>query len=94
VGIFVTGFLNEACYLLISVCNELYLTPATDTAAIPIVTCRLPAASWNQPGFGSHQGLHPKTSQDMAATTTRRHHKHILTSQILEKQDHIYRQAS
>jgi hypothetical protein len=22
-GIFVTGFLNEACYLLISVCNEL-----------------------------------------------------------------------
>jgi hypothetical protein len=23
VGIFVTGFSNEACYLLISVCNEL-----------------------------------------------------------------------
>jgi hypothetical protein len=34
----------------------------------------LSAASWNQPGFGSHQGLHPGTSQDMAATTSRRHH--------------------
>jgi hypothetical protein len=27
------------------------------------------AASWNQPGFGSHQGLHPGTSQDMIKFT-------------------------
>jgi hypothetical protein len=94
VGIFVTGFPNEARYLLISVCNELQLTPVTDTTAIPTVTCRLPAASWNQPGFGSHMGLHLGTSQDIAATTARRNHKHILTSQILANQDHIYRQAS
>jgi hypothetical protein len=38
--------------------------------------------------------MHPGTSQDMAATTARRHHKHILASQILAKQDYIYRQAS
>jgi hypothetical protein len=68
VGIFVTGFPNEASYLLISVCNELQLTPVTDTVAIPTVTCsvagdilepariRQPpgAASWNQPGYGRH----------------------------------------
>jgi hypothetical protein len=44
-GIFVTGFPNEACYSLISVCNELSLTPVTDTAATTtvtyLVTCRI-----------------------------------------------------
>jgi hypothetical protein len=68
VGIFVMSFPNEARYSLINVCNELYLTPVTDTATTPTVTCpvansilepariRQPpgAASWNQPGFGSH----------------------------------------
>jgi hypothetical protein len=29
----------------------------------------LPAASWNQPGFGSHQGLHPGSSHDMTKFT-------------------------
>jgi hypothetical protein len=62
-GIFVTGFSNEACYSLISVCNELLLTPVTDMAATPTVTCPVAggilepariwqpsgAASWNQP---------------------------------------------
>jgi hypothetical protein len=31
VGMFVTGFPNEARYSLISVCNELSLMPVTDT---------------------------------------------------------------
>jgi hypothetical protein len=31
VGLFVMGFPNEACYSLISVCNELQLMPVTDT---------------------------------------------------------------
>jgi hypothetical protein len=30
VGMFVTGFPNEAHYSLISVCNEVCLTPVTD----------------------------------------------------------------
>jgi hypothetical protein len=39
-------------------------------------------ASWNQPGFGSHQGLHPGTSQDMQPpqqgdiTNTFSHHRY------------------
>jgi hypothetical protein len=75
VGIFVTGFLNETRYLLISVCNELLLTPVTDTATIPTITCPVAggilepariwqppgAASWNQPGYGSHNSK--ETSQ-------------------------------
>jgi hypothetical protein len=31
VGMFVTGVTIEACYSVISVCNELSLTPVTDT---------------------------------------------------------------
>jgi hypothetical protein len=68
--------------------------PVIDTVATPTVTYPVaggilePARIWQPPG------LHPGTSQDMAATTARRHHKHILTSQILAKQDHIYRQDS
>jgi hypothetical protein len=75
VGIFVTGFPNEARYLLISVCNELSLTLVIDTATIPTVTCPiaggilepariwqpLGAASWNQPAYGSHHNK--ETSQ-------------------------------
>jgi hypothetical protein len=75
VGIFVTGFPYEARCLLISVCNELYLTPVTDTAAIPTVICPVAgdilepariwqppgAASWNEPGYGSHHSK--ETSQ-------------------------------
>jgi hypothetical protein len=94
VGIFVTGFLNEARYLLISVCNELLLTPVTDIAATPTVTCPVAvgilepdriwqppgAASWNQPGYDSHDSK--ETSQTH------------LTLQILAKQDHICIQAS
>jgi hypothetical protein len=71
VGIFVTGFPNEAHYSLTSVCNE----PVTDTVATPTVTCLVVsgilepariwqsrgAASWNQPGYGSHQSK--ETSQ-------------------------------
>jgi hypothetical protein len=75
VGIFVMGFPNEVCYSLISVCNELQLTPIIDTAATPIVTYPVAgsilepariwqppgAASWNQPGYGSHHSK--ETSQ-------------------------------
>jgi hypothetical protein len=31
VGMFVMGFPNEARYSLVSVCNDLYLMPVTDT---------------------------------------------------------------
>jgi hypothetical protein len=75
VGIFVTGFPNEVRYLLVSVCNELQLTPIIDTAAIPTVTYPVAgsilepariwqpprAASWNQPGYGNHHNK--ETSQ-------------------------------
>jgi hypothetical protein len=41
------------------------------------------AAFWNQPQFGSHHIW----GCILAATTTRRHHKHILIIDI-DKQDH------
>jgi hypothetical protein len=81
VGIFVTGFPNEARYLLISVCNELSLTTVTDTTAISTVTCPVAsgilepariwqppgAAFWNQPGYGSHPSK--ETSQTHSQIT-------------------------
>jgi hypothetical protein len=73
VGIFVTGFPNEARYLLISVCNELQLARVTNTAATPTVTCPVAdgilepariwqppgAASWNQLVYGSVRHRYP-----------------------------------
>jgi hypothetical protein len=67
VGMFVTGFPNEACYLLTSVCNDARyryvghpysnlptcrLHPGTSQDLTAVRGCILP--SWNQPGYDSH----------------------------------------
>jgi hypothetical protein len=70
IGILVTGVPSEARYSLISFCNMVYLT-RTRYWYVGHPYSNLPVC-W----------LHPRSSQDLAATTTKRHHKHILITYI------------
>jgi hypothetical protein len=45
-----------------------------------------PTRIWQLLGAASY---HPGTSQDMAATTARRHHKHKSKITFIDKEDHI-----